>query len=111
MSKKLDKPTFAADAEVHTFRYRGPDRRAPAKDSDPSEFDVEVRFDAKGNSIWEMRTTIPRRRTDDDTLDLLKCLDIDSLSLDQDADAPRSDDAAEPRASGYNPYARVKERK
>jgi hypothetical protein len=67
---------------------------------------TEIRFDAKGNPIWEMRATLPRRRADDDTVDLLKCLDIGSLSLADAKDEPESTHETD----GYNPYHRDQRR-
>lgn len=97
---KLQQLDFAADQEIVTFRYRGPDRR------DNGPFDLkefmkgekvgEVTFDAKGNPIWQLKIEVPRRREDDDTIDLLKCLDVESLSLEDDVEA---DDVP-----GYDPY-------
>jgi hypothetical protein len=32
--------------------------------------------------VLEVRTDVPRRREDDNTIDLLKCLDADALNLE-----------------------------
>ena len=48
------------------------------------ETSSRVRFDEKGNPVFEIRTDTPRRRKDDDTIDLLKCLENESLSLEED---------------------------
>jgi hypothetical protein len=97
---RVNGPDFATDQEIVTFRYRGPDRRG-AVSIDIKEFMKgekvgEVTFDAKGNPIWQLKVDIPRRREDDDTIDLLKCLDVDSLSLE--------DDSEPEDVPGYNPY-------
>ncbi len=72
--------------------YDGPERRkaqcAP---------EHRIRFDAKGDPIWEVRTDhIPRRREDDDTINLLRCLVPESLSLE--------DDDADSDEGGFDPY-------
>ena len=74
---------FAADAEIRTVRYRGPDRREEPPDAE-ADVSTEVTFDSKGNPVLDMRTKVPRRRHDDDTVDLLKCLDDSALSLEED---------------------------
>jgi hypothetical protein len=43
-----------------------------------------VTYDAKGDPVWEWRVDVPRRRQDDPTIDLLKCLDVDELRLEDD---------------------------
>lgn len=96
MPHDKDKP-FPADPEIVTFRYRGPDRR----NHDPEAETVEstsgdVTFDAKGNPVWQIRVDVLRRRKDDDTMDLLKRLEVDSLSLADEHDATED--------TGYNPY-------
>ena len=75
--------------KVMAHAYSGPERRkaqcAP---------EHVVRFDAKGDPIWEVRTDhIPRRREEDDTINLLKCLVPESLSLEDEHDP-----------AGFNPY-------
>jgi hypothetical protein len=100
-TKKKDKP-FPADPEVVTFRYRGPDRR---DDQPEAKADVpphgklgDVKFDAKGNPVLHLRADEPRRRKDDDTIDLLKRLELESLAL--------ADDDAVQQVIGYDPYGR-----
>ena len=95
---------FGSDQEIVTFRYRGPDRRERRSFNmgdllSPDEKLGDVTFDAKGNPIWQLKVELPRRRKEDDTLDLIKCLDVDTLALADDAD----DDEA-PKGRGYNPY-------
>lgn len=76
---------FAANSEIETFRYRGPDRRGRSpEDQGEPEVATEVTFDAKGNPVLSIRTDAPRRRQGDDTLDLLKCLQDSDLSLEDD---------------------------
>ncbi|HEU4620437.1 MAG TPA: hypothetical protein VFV10_20555 [Gammaproteobacteria bacterium] len=55
----------------------------------------KVAYDAKGDPVFEWRVKVPRRREDDPTVDLLKCLDLDGLRLEDDADE---------RDRGINPY-------
>jgi hypothetical protein len=39
--------------------------------------------------VLEVRTDVPRRREDDHTIDLLKCLDADALKLELE-DEPKA---------------------
>lgn len=71
---------FPRNPEVVTPRYRGPDRRTEG-DAE-AVLEKRITHDAKGDPVLEVRITSPRRRQDDDTVDQLKCLDADSLSLD-----------------------------
>jgi hypothetical protein len=80
MSKSPKTEDFAADAKVVSRTYRGPDRRDPEQ-ADNSKVERTVKFDAKGNPVLEVRTDVPRHRADDNTIDLLKCLDADALNL------------------------------
>ena len=76
----------------------GPDRRK-TKGAKP-DVRREVTFDANGKSVLEVRVETPGRRKDDDTVDLLECLDADSLSIEEDA-------APDPApGAGRNPYDR-----
>ena len=86
MSSPPWKKAFAAKAEITTFRYRGPDRREENADSSDEEISRQVRFDAKGNPILDVRTNVTRRREDDDTIDLIECLDADKLDFQIDED-------------------------
>jgi hypothetical protein len=70
-----------------TRTYRGPDRRDP-NNTDDSQVSRSIKFDEKGNPVLEVRTDVPRRREDDRTIDLLKCLDADSLGLALEDDEP-----------------------
>ncbi len=64
---------------------RDPDRRIKsAKEDDQQQTSSGVRFDEKGNPVFEIRAEAPRRRKDDDTIDLLKCLDDETLALADD---------------------------
>ena len=73
---------FAAKAPVATKTYRGPERR---DDSEPHEEEVvsrRVTFDARGNPVLDVRTNVSRRRADDNTIDLLECLNENDLGLE-----------------------------
>lgn len=87
MSKSQKTKDFAADAKVQSRTYRGPDRRDPAN-TDDSQVSRKITFDAKGNPVLEVRVDVPRRREDDNTIDLLKCLDADSLNLTLEDEPP-----------------------
>ena len=57
-----------------------------------------VRYDAKGDPVWEWRVEVPRRRCDDTTVNLLKCLDSGTLSLAEDVSELRDAER------GIDPY-------
>ena len=65
---------FAMHAEIKTRSYRGHDRRR--KEQDPSELKVtrHVRFDDRGNPVMDLETNTPRRRRDDEAIDMIECL-------------------------------------
>jgi hypothetical protein len=95
--KKMAKTSFPA-APRSTARYRGPERRGKDHDAaDDIKPRVKVSFDAKGNPVWDAQVDMPRRREGDDTIDLLKCLDTDALSL-------AADEEEDQDPSGYDPY-------
>jgi hypothetical protein len=80
-------------------------RRTAAETDDDSEVRLaslrestqgKLTYDAKGNPVWEWRENLPRRRHDDSTVDMLKCLDSGALTLAEDAD--------EDHGKGVNPY-------
>lgn len=56
-----------------------------------------VSHDDLGNAVWEWRVDVPRRRDDDPTIDLLDCLDVDGMSLEDDESAPDEEES-------FNPY-------
>jgi hypothetical protein len=87
---------FPSNPEIVTPTYRGPDRRTAPGDQAASG---EVWFDDRGDPVWKFRK-IQRRRKDDDTLNHLDSLRLDSLSLEPEADGNAS------CAEGYDPYAR-----
>lgn len=61
---------------------------------------TDVDRDAKGNPVLKIRVESPRRRKDDDTVNLLKILDVDALSLE--------DAENDSNLGGFNPYDRKK---
>jgi hypothetical protein len=101
MASKKNKPS---PPEISTPRYRGSNRRDPNAADETVEIAGVVTFDAKGNAVWQTGAAVPRRRRDDGTIDSLKCLDLDSLSL-QDEGSPQDESRSE-AADGYNPYNR-----
>jgi hypothetical protein len=64
----------------------------------------KVGRDDKGDAIWEWRVDVPLRRDEDETINLLKCLEDVDLKL---ADSDEVADTKDP-AGGYNPYNRGK---
>jgi hypothetical protein len=89
---KANKPSKGSAAKA---AYEGRERRRSA--STRPKPHGKIRFDAKGNPVWEPQIDTPRRRDGDNTIDLLKCLDVDGLKL---ADDTPEDDP------GYDPYRR-----
>ncbi len=87
-----DRNNYADKKKVITRTYRGPDRRE--QEGADTEVDAEITRDAKGNPVLSLRAKTPRRREDDDTLDLLGALNVDSLELEGESTPD----------SGYNPY-------
>lgn len=86
MPSSKDKPS--SDGRNTTApRPGGVDRRSEsAKQDKKPQTSSGVRFDEKGNPVFEIRANVPRRREDDNTIDLLKCLDDESLALADDDD-------------------------
>lgn len=76
------------------------DRRQQAPRKGPPKPGVKslgtVGHDDLGNAVWEWRVDVPARREDDPTIDLLQCLDVDGLTLE--------DDDSETDADSFNPY-------
>jgi hypothetical protein len=76
------------------------DRRQPSRRSGPPKPDPQalggISHDDLGNAVWEWRVEVPRRRDDDPTIDLLDCLDVDGLSLEDES--PADEDVS------FNPY-------
>ena len=84
MPSSKDKPS-SRDPKTAIPRVRGPDRRSEsAEQYEKEQTSSVVHFDEKGNPVFEIRTDVSRRRKDDDTIDLLKCLNDESLSLADD---------------------------
>lgn len=54
--------------------------------------------DDLGNAVWEWRVDDQRRRDDDPTIDLLECLDVDGLAIEEEEEK-------KPKKPGsFNPY-------
>ena len=85
MPSSKDKPFFD-DRKTSAPRPGGVvDRRSESAEQDEEpQTSSGVRFDEKGNPVFEIRANVPRRREDDNTSDLLKCLDDESLALADD---------------------------
>ena len=61
----------------------------------------QINHDDLGNAVWEWRVDVPRRRDDDPTLDLMQCLDLDGISLEDDG-------KAKPDRPSFNPYNKTR---
>lgn len=103
----------ASGAERPDRRRAGAGRderpRESASSAPVSEAELQVRslegsdlgtvsYDAKGNPVWEWRVNVQRRRRDDTTVNMLKCLDTTELRLLEDTDEGRDADR------GIDPY-------
>jgi hypothetical protein len=86
------KPTAPASAKKE--RRRAGKRGQPPP---PPKAIGAVGRDDLGNAVWEWRVDVPRRRDDDPTIDLVKCLDVGGLSIEDDEPKPRKQGA-------FNPY-------
>jgi hypothetical protein len=91
---KADKNKLGDPAQP--LGYPGPERRHSHLGAKLKPR-ARITFDAKGNPVWEAAIDTPLRRESDNTIDLLKCLDVEDLSL---ADDGLEDDV------GYDPYRR-----
>ena len=74
------------NGDINTRTYRGPDRRRQKATEDDVQIYQEVVSNAKGDLYLDVRTNARRRREDDMTVNLLKCLQIDELDLDDSFD-------------------------
>ena len=84
MPSSKNKP-ISCDSKTSASRVRGPDRRDESEEQEEKlQTSSSVRFDEQGNPVLEIRAAVQRRRKDDNTIDLLKCLDDESLSLADD---------------------------
>jgi hypothetical protein len=67
---------------INTPGYRGPDRRSRDQTRDDVEVYQTVISNPAGEVILDVRTNARRRREDDMTVNLLKCLDIAELDIE-----------------------------
>ena len=67
----------------------------------PPKVAGSVGRDQLGNAVWEWRVDVPRRRDDDPTIDLLECLDVDGLSIEEDEKKPL-------KKGNFNPYNKTR---
>jgi hypothetical protein len=84
---------------------RQTDRRRPGERGDAPRVKPRavgsVGRDELGNAVWEWRVDVPRRRDDDPTIDLLQCLDVDGLSIEED-------EKKKPKKGHFNPYDKTR---
>lgn len=95
MSEKTEKFVRLPDPpnqDVNDRRERAERARAPKSGANAIG---KVDHDDLGNAVWNWRVDVPARREDDPTIDLLQCLDVDGLSLE---------DEAESEEENFNPY-------
>jgi hypothetical protein len=94
MSTQKPPPDDPGDTGVFERpKLPGVDRRS-RKQKPAANYDVE--HDAKGNPVLRVHIDTPGRRADDETVNLRKILDVDSLSLD--------DEVTKPNVGGFDPY-------
>jgi hypothetical protein len=87
---------------ISTPTYRGPDRRDGIADDEFEVLGGDVSFDVKGDPVWRARVEAQRRRRDDQTIDTLKCLDAESLTLEGE-DSFQGEQGTS-TGGGYSPY-------
>jgi hypothetical protein len=75
-------------------------REERRRNTKPPEAQRKIKFDDKGNAILDWSTDTPRRREEDNTIDLLECLSPDGLSLTDEPEEP----STKPDRGGFNPY-------
>lgn len=68
--------------KINTPRYSGPERRSRDQARDDAEIYQTVVSNPAGEVILDVRTNARRRREDDMTVNLLKCLDISELDIE-----------------------------
>lgn len=71
-------------------------------DNEDEILGVDVSFDDKGDPVWRARVEAKRRRRDDETIDTLKCLDVESLTLEGE-DSFQGEQGTS-TGGGYCPY-------
>ncbi len=83
-----------------TERPDGDRRRRGGRGKTPPSPKVSgtVGRDQLGNAVWEWRVDVPRRRDDDPTIDLLQCLDVDGLSIEEEEEKKPI------KKGNFNPY-------
>lgn len=81
MSTDPDNHKNAEDAFAEAGEQQTSDRRKTQQRVSETGISRQIRFDDKGNAIMDVRVDAPRRRKEDNTIDLLECLDADSLGL------------------------------
>jgi hypothetical protein len=82
MPTEQQDPRVRQTGEIITPGYRGPDRRTHDQAQQDAEIYQTVISNAAGDVILDVRTNARRRREDDMTVNLLKCLDISDLSIE-----------------------------
>ena len=101
MTEKHDKPRSQAPPEDDA----GSERRRRRAGGEPPKIDPHrlggVGHDEQGNAVWQWRVDV-RRRDDDPTIDLLECLDVDGLTLDDEDSGEASE------AESFNPYNKTR---
>ena len=82
MTKEQEHARVGRSGEVITPSYRGPDRRSHDQAQEDAEIYQTVISNPAGDVILDVRTNARRRREDDMTVNLLKCLDIAELGIE-----------------------------
>jgi hypothetical protein len=73
-------------------------RRQPRGEIDPRDLGT-VEHDHRGDAVWNWHVRVPGQRDEDPTIDFLEALEVDGMSIEDDAD---SDVAADSKV--FNPY-------
>ena len=82
MTKIIKDTQITDDSNIRTSSYSGPNRRRRNQQQEDAEVYQTVISNPAGDVILDVRTNARRRREDDMTVNLLKCLDISGLDIE-----------------------------
>ena len=55
-----------------------------------------IGHDDLGNAVWKWHPVVPGQRPEDPTIDMIECLDVDGMSIEDDPDGEK--------AASFDPY-------
>lgn len=95
MSEKAEKLAKSVEQQEEKFTDRRQKNSRGVMPKPDAKSLGTVGHDDLGNAVWEWRVDVPARREDDPTIDLLDCLDVDGMSLEEEAKS---------KTGSFNPY-------